>query len=149
MQYRLAVLDDCAVLTQLRMEMRAERDPGFNREALYDSTLSFFYSNITSGRHAAFLCEDQGRIVATAGLSFFEMPPTVKLPCPKVAKLMNMYTIPEYRCRGIAHEMMRMVTDYAREAGCGKIMLNASEMGRPLYEKFGFSQIPNEYELYL
>ena len=149
MQYRLAVLEDCVVLTQLRMEMRAERDPGFCREALYDRTLSFFHRNIASGNHAAFLCEARGKIVATAGLSFFEMPPTGKLPCPKVAKLMNMYTIPAYRRRGIAHEMLRLAADYAREAGCGKIMLNASEMGRPLYEKFGFSRIPNEYELFL
>ena len=149
MRYRLATLEDCMVLTELRMEMRKERDPQFCREALYDSTLSFFRRNIVAGRHVAFLCEDQGRVVATAGLSLFEMPPTGKLSCSKVAKLMNMYTIPSYRHRGIAHEMLKMVADYAREIGYGKIMLNSSDMGRPLYEKFGFSLIPNEYEFYL
>ena len=62
---------------------------------------------------------------------------------------MNMYTLPAYRCQGIAHEMMKQIMDYAREINCGKIMLNSSDMGKPLYESFGFSLIPNEYEVYL
>ena len=149
LHYRLATLEDCPILVELRMEMRKERDAAFRREVLYDNTLSFFCGNIASGHHVAFLCEDQDTAVATAGLSLFEMPPTSKLPCPKVAKLMNMYTLPAYRCQGIAHEMMKRIMDYAREINCGKIMLNSSDMGKPLYESFGFSLILNEYEVYL
>jgi N-acetylglutamate synthase-like GNAT family acetyltransferase len=32
----------------------------------------------------------------------------------------------------------------AREAGCPKLYLNASAMGRPLYEKYGFKSVDGE-----
>ena len=46
MLYRVATLEDCAVLTSLRMEMRAERDPGFCKEDLIEITHAFFQRNI-------------------------------------------------------------------------------------------------------
>ena len=98
--------------------------------------------------HVVLLYEDQEKGVATVGLIFFEMPPTGKLRYTGVAKLMNMYTIPSYRRRGISRKMMRQAVELARAKGCGKIMLNSSPMGQPLYESFGFSRIPNEYKLY-
>ena len=75
MEYRIASVADCDELTRLRMAMRKERDADFCEDALYANTLDFFIRSIEAGRHIAFLCEDHGTIVATAGLSLFEMPP--------------------------------------------------------------------------
>ena len=148
MQYRIAAVYDCEKLTRLRMQMRRERDAGFQEQALYAGTLAFFRRNIESGRHVAFVCEDVGQIVATAGLSLFEMPPTTKLPNGKVAKLMNMYVVPARRREGIGRAMLEFVVKYAREHGYHKVMLNASPMGERLYQSYGFTRIENEYEFY-
>ncbi len=88
-------------------------------------------------------------LIATVGLSLFEMPPTDKLLNGKVVKLMNMYTVPKYRRNGIAKKLLEMAIAFARENEYYKIMLNSSPMGKTLYEQFGFSLIDNEYELFL
>ena len=149
MNYRIANKSDCSVLTQLRMQMSKERDADFCEETLYENTFDFFTRTLEAGSHIAFLCEDHGTVIATAGLSLFEMPPTTKLPNGKVAKLMNMYVIPTYRSQGIAKHMLTFVLNYAREHSYHKIMLNSSPMGEPLYQDFGFQLIPNEYEFYI
>lgn len=149
MEYRIANVSDCNDLTRLRMQMRKERDADFREEMLYENTFQFFVRNIETGRHIAFICEDQGEIIATAGLSLFEMPPTTKLPNGKVAKLMNMYVVPDYRKQGIAKKMLEFVIDYAQKHSYHKVMLNASPMGEKLYQNFGFHLINNEYEFYI
>lgn len=62
---------------------------------------------------------------------------------------MNMYTVPQQRRRGVATGMLAFVLAYAQRNALGRIMLNASPMGKPLYEGFGFQLIPNEYGMNL
>ena len=62
---------------------------------------------------------------------------------------MNMYTVPQYRRQGVAKGMLGFVLAYAAQNNLGRIMLNASPMGKPLYEGFGFQLIPNEYGMNL
>ena len=113
MLYRVATLEDCAVLTSLRMKMRAERDPGFCKEDLIEITHAFFQA-----------------------YWIFVM-------------LMYMYTVPQQRCLGVSIGMLAFVLAYAQRYSLGRIMLNASPMGKPLYEGFGFQLIPNEYGMNL
>lgn len=60
---------------------------------------------------------------------------------------MNMYTVPQQRRRGVATGMLAFVLAYAQRNALGRIMLNASPMGKSLYEKAGFKLISNEYML--
>jgi hypothetical protein len=39
--------------------------------------------------------------------------------------------------------------DEAKAKGCTKVLLNATKMGRPLYEKFGFCDIDDEMVYYI
>ncbi len=148
MKYYKAELHHCEELTSLRLAMRRERDASFNEVELRKHTLSFFERNIEKETHIAFVCEDDGVLVATVGLSLFEMPPTDKLINGKVIKLMNMYTVPKYRRKGIAKKLLEMAIAFAQENEYYKIMLNSSPMGKALYEQSGFSLIDNEYELF-
>lgn len=145
MEYRIATIGDLDGLTRLRMAMRKELDKGFQDDTLLALTKDFFQRNIPNGSHVAFVCEDQGRLVADVGLTLFEMMPTTKSPNGKVARLMNMYVDPQYRRRGIAQKLLEISVKYAKESGCARIMLNPSEMGTPLYLNFGFQTIDNEY----
>mgnify|MGYP001232368438 CR=1 FL=1 len=149
MKFRLAEFEDCEQLTELRLAMRKERDLTYNEDVLRINTLNFFRTNIVNGRHISFVCEHNGQIIATAGLTLFEMPPTDKLLNGKVAKLMNMYTVPKYRGNGIGTKMIEFVMEYARDHEYLKVMLNSSPMGKKLYENYGFTLVEGEYEYYI
>ena len=149
MEYRIATIYDCEALTDLRMRMRQELDSDFNSELIYAKTLDFFKRNIESGAHIAFTCEHDRQMIATVGITLFEIMPTTKYPNGKAARLMNMYVEPLYRSRGIARELLNRVVAYAKEHQIGKIMLNPSQMGKSLYENYGFRLLPDEYAFYL
>ena len=149
MEYRIATASDCVELTRLRMKMRGELDADFREEDLYLPTLNFFRRNIGSGQHAAFVCEDEGRIVATAGMTFFEMMPTSAHINGRAARLMNMYVEPEYRRKGIASRLLGFAMRYAKDHSVSKVMLNPSRMGEELYKKYGFERAGNEFEFYI
>lgn len=112
-------------------------------------TSDFFLSNIENGNHIAIICEDEEHVIAMIGLSFFEMLPTTKSPNGKVARLMNMYVVPQYRHMGIARKLLEMSVSYAKEHSYGKIMLNPSSMGKKLYLNYGFQLADDEYEFYI
>ena len=59
---------------------------------------------------------------------------------------MNMYTKPEYRRNGIANNTLKLLVEDARSRGINAISLEATRMGRPLYEKFGFVKMNDEME---
>ena len=60
---------------------------------------------------------------------------------------MNMYTHPRYRRKGIAFKMLDLLVNDARDRGITHISLEATDMGRPLYEKYGFVAMKDEMEL--
>jgi GNAT superfamily N-acetyltransferase len=149
MEYRIATVDDCEVLTEVRMHMRRERDADFQEDLLRPATLAFFRENIASGAYISFLCQEGDTIIATAGLSLLKMPPTNKLLSGKVGKVSNVYTVPQYRNKGVAKGMLEFVISYAARNGYQKIILHSSPMGIALYEGRGFSPVSNEYELFI
>ena len=61
--------------------------------------------------------------------------------------IMNMYTRPEYRRRGIAYHMLDLLVRDAADRGIDAISLEATRMGRSLYEKYGFVKMNDEMEL--
>lgn len=60
---------------------------------------------------------------------------------------MNMYTSPEYRRQRIAYHTLDLLVQAAREQRAIQIGLEATAMGRPLYEKYGFIKMEDEMEL--
>ena len=60
---------------------------------------------------------------------------------------MNMYTAPAYRRQGIAYKTLDLLVKNAKSRGITAISLEATDMGRSLYEKYGFVKMNNEMEL--
>ena len=85
--------------------------------------------------------------IGTDGVSFFQVMPTYHNPSGKKAYIMNMYTNPKYRRKGIAYKTLDMLIKDSKSKGIFSISLEATDMGRPLYEKYGFIKMNNEMEL--
>jgi GNAT superfamily N-acetyltransferase len=151
-EYRKADASDAAELAKIRGIFLAEANDVASesaRIAMEDANRRYFEAALADGGFAAWLALDGGEIVATSGLSFSVVPPSFKWPDGKVAYIMNMYTIPEYRRRGVGTELLRRIVGEAKAMGYKKITLTATQAGRPLYEKFGFRDNPGSMVYYI
>ena len=102
---------------------------------------------LETGEHITYLVYDNGTFIGAGGVSFYRVMPTYHNPTGKKAYIMNMYTAPEYRRKGIAIHTLDLLVKDAREQGASQITLEATEMGRSLYEKYGFVKMEDEMEL--
>lgn len=140
MIYRKATMEDINELVRLRMEFLNEVQDSDrqNDEQLAKQTFEYLKINMQNDSFISWLALDDNKIVGTSGIYFYTVPPSYKNISGKTAYIMNMYTIPGYRSKGIANQLFNSVVKEARDRGCGKITLNATDMGRPLYLKNGF-----------
>ena len=53
----------------------------------------------------------------------------------------NIAVLERYRGRGIGYAVTAALMDLGVAAGCTNAVLNASEMGRPTYERLGFEEV--------
>lgn len=90
------------------------------------------------GSHTTVLARDGDRVVGCASLCYVRLMPTASHPTGKRAHLMNVHTDEAYRRRGIASRMLTMLIDEAWRCGATQITLDATEDGRPLYQRHGF-----------
>ena len=54
------------------------------------------------------------------------------------AVILNVFTEPEWRRRGIAALLIQHIIDWSREQHLDRLVLHASDEGRALYERLGF-----------
>jgi ribosomal protein S18 acetylase RimI-like enzyme len=134
--FRKATRADLATLFEFRMAMLADifskrgTEQGEANERWLDQHLDRDF--------VAWIADVQGRAVACAGLMWFAHPPGPVNPAGKEAYILNVYTRPEARRKGLARALMDLAVGEARAAGTTRIWLRASAEGRPLYEAMGF-----------
>jgi len=145
--FRRADAADAELLTVMRLEMRKERETAVcpvSEEEFRRSNLSFFRTQIASGRFIAFIAYEGEQAAACSGLSLEIHPPTYENVSGKLGYVTNMYTRPAWRRRGLAVMLLDRLVEAARKEGCRRLCLNASAMGRPVYLRYGFSPLDGE-----
>ncbi len=110
-------------------------------------SFAYYEHALESGEHIAYLVYDNGTFVGAGGVSFYQVMPIYHNTTGKKAYIMNMYTAPEYRRQGIAFHTLDLLVKDAKEQGVTQIALEATDMGRPLYERYGFVKMEDEMEL--
>jgi len=149
--YRMATPDDLELLTQTRVTFFADVHPEVTdaeKADIYAFTRAYFEETLQDGSYIAFLAFDGDRLIATSGVNFYRTPPNPKNTTGKTAYVSNIYTRPEYRGQGIATRLFAMAAAEAQRHGCGKAVLHATDIGRPLYEKYGFYSPSSAMEYY-
>ncbi|RGH10817.1 GNAT family N-acetyltransferase [Clostridium sp. AF15-31] len=136
--YRKTTKADMKILMKLRLEMLREVN-GLSGEYEYDENfISESRRYFESGEQTTVIASDGETLVGCASLSYTWIMPTFSHPTGNRAHLMNAYTRADYRRRGISKKMVEILIDEAKENGVTEISLDATEMGRPLYESLGF-----------
>ncbi|HEU5348098.1 MAG TPA: GNAT family N-acetyltransferase, partial [Ktedonobacterales bacterium] len=106
-------------------------------------------AELEQGRFLAWLAEADGQPVACTVLIWWQMPPNLEHLHRCRGYVSSVYTHPDYRRRGLARTLMEKLIAQARELGITNLVLNASRMGRPLYESLGFVVPERGMELHL
>lgn len=122
-------------LTELRMAyFREVYPPDTDFGLLEELTLAGF----DQGRARATYVERDGKLVSMCLMSLMDKMPNARIPNGSVGEIYGVYTLPEYRGRGYATACVSEMLQVADELGLELIQLEASPMGRPVYEALGF-----------
>ena len=143
-RYRIrpATADDVHVIARHRAAMFRDMGtlPAVDVEPLAAASLRHLRDALASGDYLGWLVETDGVVVAGAGVLMRTL-----LPRPGYleggidAYVLNVYTEPGHRRRGLAQALMEAVLAHCRAAGVARVTLHASDEGRPLYSALGFT----------
>ena len=148
--YKKAGLEDIELLVKTRIEvLRAANGLSDDTEMqrVEQQSREYYEECLQAETHIAYLVFDRERFIGAGGVSFFRVMPTYGYPTGWKAYIMNMYTNPNYRRKGIAYHTLELLIEEAKSKGVRHISLEATYMGRFLYERYGFVSMKDEMEL--
>ncbi len=145
--YRKATIDDVELIVSTRITFMVEAAGEMNvaeKELLIKNNKTYIHFGLKNNIFTSILAFDGQLLVGTSGVCFYNIMPSKHVPNGKIGYIQNMYTIPTYRGKGIATKLFYLTVEEAKKAGCDKVTLTATDMGRPMYEKYGFNDTKNE-----
>lgn len=146
MQYRTALPSDIPIMAALRKQQLV--DEGIAPDQDIDQELTeFFQKKLADGSMVEWLGIEDGTVVATAAIVFYEFPPSYTNKSGVKGYVANMYTAPSHRGRGIAPFLLDRLVEEAKKRKVKTLWLGASKMGRPVYLKYGFQETDQWLEL--
>ncbi len=136
--YKFTTEEDIDLLMDIRLEMLREVNNLSEDYEYSEDFINYSKEYFLNGDQTTILAFDGESMVGCASISYISVMPTVDHMSGKRAHLMNVYTRPEYRGKGIAYKMADLLIKEAWERGVTEVSLDATEAGRPLYRKLGF-----------
>lgn len=138
---RPATLADARVIAHHRTAMYHDM------KALADDHLEEYQTNsaawlsevIRDGTYQGWLMESGGAVIAGGGLLLSAIGPIPGILAPdRNAHIVNVYTEPEHRRRGLARALLQHMLQWCAEQKIPDVTLTASEEGYALYQSLGF-----------
>jgi GNAT superfamily N-acetyltransferase len=138
---RGATVVDAAMILHHRRSMFCDMGEGTAEELdrMAAMTGPWLAQALADGSYRGWLAEDSsGRVIGGGGVLLCPWPASPKDPLLRRAIILNVYTEPEFRHRGIARRIMATILGWLKEQGFPSVSLHASDEGRHLYEELGF-----------
>jgi len=145
-----ADVDELDELMAWRMEVLREVffDSSANAvEQLEKANRQYYSSALRDGTHIACFARKDDEIVGCGGVCLHTEMPSPDNASGRCAYLMNIYTRPRNRGRGVGGAVVDWLVGEARSRGAEKIYLEATAAGRPLYESAGFTDMRGYMQL--
>ena len=149
MEFRRANRADIDTFLENRLEFVTSIRNISDIEAFKQSTRQYLHEHIDKDDLIIFIATEESRIVSSCMACIYQMVPLASCLSGKSAELLNVYTIKEYRNKGYAEKLIRMLFEETRNCGVKKILLDYTDMGYPLYKKLGFTELDRHMELSL
>jgi GNAT superfamily N-acetyltransferase len=111
-------------------------------EAIHNQLQVYFPKHLKSGSFMAMIAWQDEKPVSAAFLLIQERPANPSFLTGITGILVNVITYPEYRKRGMATRVIKALIKEAKKANVISIDLAATEDGKGVYEKLGFTEPP-------
>ena len=145
--FQKAQLSDLDLLIQTRLTVlrTANKLPSDTPLPQVEEQSRIYYADaLADGSHTAYLVFDGDCWIGAGGISYFRAMPTMDNPTGQKGYYMNLYVAPEYRRQGICTKLLDLLTSDAHARGVTFLTLEATAMGRPVYERYGFRAMEHE-----
>ena len=106
-------------------------------------------TEMESGICKAWVIEEKGRIVSSGAITLVSFVPNPSDLSSQIAYLHSMYTEKSHRNKKCAQRIIHNVIKHCNSNGIKRILLNASDEGRPVYQKIGFRSAPDTMRLFI
>lgn len=139
--YRYAEINDVDLLVSLRLKFLklVPSDSCYNE--LKTNIEIYFNETISRRECSVILAEDEFNIIGTGIIFYYDSVPSVSNIVGKNAYITSMYVHEQYRRQKIGSEILTRLIKIAKEKNCQAVMLNATEIGKKLYQRHGFVDI--------
>lgn len=117
-------------------------------ERLILANRQYYETHIADGSHYAVVAEADGEGCGCGAVCFTDELPSPDNPSGRCAYLMNIYVREAFRKHGIAHKIVSHLIEESERRGCGKIYLETTDDGRPVYASLGFRDLPGIMKLH-
>jgi len=145
---RPATVSDAAVIAHHRVAMFRDMGQVPTDELgsqLSSASTSALTALLSEGSYVGYLAVGANQeVIGGAGVHIRPQLPRISRDGTYVATrpvplLVNVYTEPQWRRRGIARELVVVLMRWAAEQGVDQMVLHASDAGRALYVSLGFA----------
>jgi ribosomal protein S18 acetylase RimI-like enzyme len=141
--YRRATADEIDLLVDSRIQfLNSFFDHPYDEETetLKNNLIGYFSEKVRTNEYIAWVAEKEGALIGMSGMVIWELPPKYNIENGKAGYILNMYTAPEERNKGICTNLLRRLINDAKKRGIYYLHLHASEMGLSIYKKAGFKE---------
>jgi GNAT superfamily N-acetyltransferase len=138
---REATLQDAPALARMRWDFTAEDDfihPNATHEEYERHFTQFLDMAISSGRWSIWVVEDAGQLVSHIFMQVIEKVPRPGRQERRFGWVTNVYTIPEYRNRGVGSQLMAQVEAWSKAQNLELMLVWPTQQSVPYYQRAGF-----------
>lgn len=143
MRFRKAVTTDIPQLINFRKILLSHED----NSSMDEIFRIYFDSSLSDNSLVVWVADDDGVVVSTVCFCLCRFAPRFDNPSGRVAYMTNVYTLPNYRRRGIVSKLVSEAVDDLKTQGIGKVLLHSSDVAKPMYESLGFVEAKNYMSL--
>lgn len=140
--YHKATANDISTLVEHRIlfaiELSNNRDE-ILIQACRKQLTEYFEKATSDNSCISFIAKCEGEVAGIGSVHLREMPGNFKNPSGKWGYIMNMYTVPQHRRKGVCRGILNALVDEASQYGITGFELHATKEGELVYKQEGFT----------
>lgn len=147
MTFEKANIDDIKDLVELRIEYLLDDYGEIPQDKLsvIAGNLPNYFRNHLNKDLFAFVCRSENTIAGCCFLYISEKPSNPSFINGKTGTVLNVYTRPQFRKKGIASKLMKLLLAESEINKLDYVELQATDSGYALYKSLGFEDVVSKY----